>query len=73
MTDPREPERPDEEPTGEILSVHFGPSANCSSIGSFIDFLFVSSVVGGATIAAVAALLEERRADDRPPATDEEE
>lgn len=46
---------------GEILSVHLGPSANCSSIGSFVDFLFVSSIAGGALIAALAATLGARR------------
>lgn len=56
---------------GEVLSVHVGPSANCSSVGSFVDFLFVSSVVGTAALSAFAVLL--RRATDEPSASSEGE
>ena len=42
---------------GRVLAVHFGRSANCSSIGSIVDFLFVSSVAGAALLSAVAVLL----------------
>ncbi len=41
----------------EVLCVHFGRSANCSSIGSVVDVLFVSGVVGTAVLASVAVLL----------------
>lgn len=67
--DSREPAEHDAR--GEILSLHLGPSANCSSIGSFVDFLFLSSVAGGALIAALAATMEARRA--APGDVDEEE
>lgn len=43
-----------------VLSVHFGRSANCSSIGSVIDVLFVSGVVGTALLASIAVLLGAR-------------
>lgn len=46
-----------------VLSVHFGRSANCSSIGSVIDVLFVSGVVGSAVLAALAVLLGGRSAE----------
>lgn len=78
MTPPRaaaelvDPEAPDEG-RGEILSVHFGPSANCSSIGSFVDFLFVSSIVGGAAIAMLAATLDARVEAAESGDADEEE
>jgi len=41
----------------DVLCVHFGRSANCSSIGSVVDVLFVSGVVGTAVLASVAVLL----------------
>lgn len=43
-----------------VLSVHFGRSANCSSIGSVIDVLFVSGVVATALLASIAVLLGGR-------------
>lgn len=64
----------EDEPPGEgrVLSIHVGRSANCSSIGSFVDFLFASSVVGAALIGALAVSLrsagepaERSDADDR--------
>lgn len=74
-------EERDEEETdaeGRVLSVHVGHSANCSSVGSFVDFLFVSSVVGAAAISAFAILVKQRadeaRRDDAPsePEPDDE-
>jgi len=50
---------PDPDDVG-VLSVHFGRSANCSSIGSVIDVLFVSGVVGTAVLASLAVLLGAR-------------
>jgi hypothetical protein len=38
-----------------IRAVRWGQGANCSSIGSVIDTLFVGSLIGGALFAAVAA------------------
>jgi hypothetical protein len=40
-----------------VLVVREGHGANCSSIGSVIDTLFATAVVGGAVLAAVAAAL----------------
>ncbi len=41
----------------EVLTVRVGPAANCSSMGSAIDVLFLSAAVGGALLVAVAAAL----------------
>lgn len=51
------------EEEGRVLAVHFGRSANCSSVGSVVDVLFVSSVVGTALVGAVTVLLRRRRAE----------
>jgi hypothetical protein len=39
----------------DILAVRLGPGANCSSIGSALDLLFLSAAAGGALLVAVAA------------------
>jgi len=58
-------------PDDDVLCVHFGRSANCSSIGSVVDVLFVSGVVGTAVLASVAVLLggdrDARGAGDAEP------
>lgn len=54
------PSEPDVRPDGRVLSVHLGHSANCSSIGSVVDFLFLSSLAGGALLSVAAILLRER-------------
>jgi len=41
----------------DILVVRFGPGANCSSIGSALDVLFLSAVAGSAILVAVAAAM----------------
>lgn len=65
------------ETEGRVLSVHFGRSANCSSVGSVVDVLFVSSTVGMAILAGAAVLLARKRDvpnDPRAePAREEEE
>jgi hypothetical protein len=61
----------DDEDEGRVLSVHFGRSANCSSVGSVVDVLFVSSVVGTALLGAVAVLMR-RAGDERAEKPDEE-
>jgi hypothetical protein len=40
-----------------VKSVRIGHGANCSSIGSVVDTLFASAVVGGAIFAAALAAL----------------
>jgi hypothetical protein len=41
----------------QIRVVRVGHGANCSSIGSVIDTLFVTALAGGAIFAAIAAAL----------------
>ena len=60
-----------------VRSVRLGHGANCSSVGSVIDTLFLGAVAGGAIFAAVCAAVEEERAsdartDDAAPAPDVE-
>jgi hypothetical protein len=52
----------------EVLVVRRGPGANCSSIGSVLDMLFLSAVAGGALLVGVAAALSERREPAPEPA-----
>jgi hypothetical protein len=40
-----------------VVSIREGHGANCSSIGSVIDAIFASAVLGGAVFAAVVASL----------------
>lgn len=56
---------------GRVLSVHFGRSANCSSIGSIIDFLFLSTVAASAVVATTAVLLRDGAKEGDEPAEDE--
>lgn len=44
----------------DILVLRRGPGANCSSIGSALDLLFLSAVAGGAVLAVVAAAFGPR-------------
>ncbi len=48
-----------------ILAVRRGPGANCSSIGSAVEMLFLSASAGSALLVAVSALLEPDE-DDAP-------
>jgi hypothetical protein len=41
-----------------VLAVREGHGANCSSIGSVIDTLFASAVVGGVLLAAILAAIK---------------
>ena len=52
----------------DILVIRRGPGANCSSIGSVLDVLFLSAVAGGAIFVGIAALLNEQSAEPRPEA-----
>ena len=47
-----------------VLVVRRGPGANCSSIGSAVEMLFLSATVGTALLAAVSAALDPK--DDDP-------
>jgi negative regulator of sigma E activity len=73
MSEARRPVDPD-----HVRIVRAGHGANCSSIGSVVDTLFVAAVAGGAIFAAVMAALAEEpiRVVSSPapaPAPDEEE
>jgi hypothetical protein len=46
-----------------IERVRLGHGANCSSVGSVVDTLFATAVVGAAVFAAIAAALERERDD----------
>ena len=48
-----------------ILAVRRGPGANCSSIGSAVEMLFLSASAGSALLVAVRALLKPDE-DDAP-------
>jgi hypothetical protein len=62
-----------------VRAVRLGHGANCSSVGSVIDTLFLSAVAGGAIFAAVCAALEAPATAptpepaDTPPATPPED
>lgn len=51
----------------DILVIRRGPGANCSSIGSVLDVLFLSAVAGGVILVGVAALLGEQAATPQEP------
>jgi len=42
-----------------VRALRIGNGANCSSVGSVIDTLFLASAVGGAIFAAVCAALRD--------------
>lgn len=54
-----------------VLVVRRGPGANCSSIGSAVEVLFLSATVGAAVLAAIAAALDPREPPSQPPPADE--
>lgn len=56
------------DPSAHILVVRRGPGANCSSIGSAVEMLFLSATAGAAILAAVSAALRptEEEDDDTP-------
>lgn len=43
----------------QIRAVRLGHGANCSSVGSVVDTLFVSAAAAGAIFAAICAALSE--------------
>lgn len=50
-----------------VLVVRRGPGANCSSIGSAVEMLFLSATAGAALLAAVTAALGPGADDDDEP------
>jgi len=68
MTEPKatEPIRPE-----DILIVRRGPGANCSSIGSTLDLLFLSAALAGAIFAGIAATLADEEVGARARTDDD--
>jgi hypothetical protein len=56
-----------------IRCVRSGHGANCSSIGSVVDTLFVTATVGAAVFAAVVAALKREDVHIRHPSRGKEE
>ena len=52
------PRRPGPSPE-HVRAVRLGHGANCSSVGSVVDTLFVSAAVGSAVFAAICAAMRE--------------
>jgi hypothetical protein len=48
-----------------VRAVRLGHGANCSSVGSVIDTLFLGAVAGGAIFAAVCAAVEEEKIESQ--------
>jgi hypothetical protein len=63
MSEPNEPVGSEEERRARIeagvRAIREGHGANCSSIGSVIDTIFATAVLGGAVLAAVVASLSQ--------------
>lgn len=57
----------------DVLVVRRGPGANCSSIGSALDVLFVTATIAGAILAAATAAIAARAEGSEPPADPDEE
>jgi hypothetical protein len=55
----REDDRQDELRPEHIRAVRLGHGANCSSVGSVIDTLFVGAAIGGAIFAAICAAMKD--------------
>lgn len=45
-----------------VRAIRLGHGANCSSIGSVVDTLFVAAVVSGALFAVILAAMKEENA-----------
>lgn len=56
-----------------VLAVRAGPGANCSSIGSVVDLLFVASVGVGVAYAALAVALGDPPAPAPSPSREPHE
>lgn len=63
----------EERNAGRVLSLHLGHSANCSSVGSVVDVLFVSSVAATAILAALVVLLSDAKKQEAPEPPPEKE
>lgn len=77
MSAQRKPPTGEREGTDGILWVHPGHSANCSSVGSVVDFLLMAGTAGAALLGVVAVLGRPGSGDspsqDATPDSDNEE
>ncbi len=55
----------EEELEEHVLVVREGHGANCSSIGSVIDTLFATAVVGGVLLTAILAALQHGKEEKK--------
>ncbi len=55
--------------SAHVRVVRAGHGANCSSVGSVVDALFLGAVVGSAILAAVTAALREEASSSTPGAS----
>jgi len=62
--EPREVQWPD-----GVLAVRVGPGANCSSMGSAIQLMWVAAVLGSVLAAVAAALVPPRKTKPPPENT----
>lgn len=69
MTDPATTE--DVGDVDGVLVIRRGPGANCSSIGSAVEMLFLSAAVGAAVLAAVVAAIKPRAESDATSPVDD--
>ncbi len=56
-----EPVKKEDEIARGLRVVRIGHGANCSSIGSVVDTLFASAVVGGVLLTAIAAAIAREK------------
>ena len=69
----RESTEPRELDVANVRAVRVGHGANCSSVGSVIDTLFLGAVVGGAVFAAVCAAMKVEPVTVVGPTRDDED
>jgi hypothetical protein len=55
-----------------VLVVRRGPGANCSSIGSALDLLFLTATAAGVILVAVTAMVESQRDPNAAPPRDDD-
>lgn len=58
----------------DVRALRLGSGANCSSVGSVVDTLFLTAAVSGAIFAAICAAMgdEEIRVVEEPAAEEDE-
>jgi len=61
MSERDDTERGERADAEHVLRVREGHGANCSSVGSVVDTLFLGAVAGGVVLAAIAAAMKKER------------